>query len=93
VAPDPATLLLAWGTLASLVALLLAAWDKRQARRGAARIRERTLLLWALIGGSPGLVLGMLLSRHKTRKGAFLLPLALILLAQGGAAWLLLRGQ
>ena len=77
----------AWVGAASLVAFALAGWDKAQARRGQARVRERTLLLWGLAGGSPGLVLGMLLFRHKTRKGAFLAPLALILAVQALAAW------
>jgi uncharacterized membrane protein YsdA (DUF1294 family) len=82
---------LAWIGLASIAAFALAVHDKRAARRGGARIRERTLLLWALVGGSPGLVLAMLLARHKTRKAAFLAPLALVLAAQGLAAWLWLR--
>ncbi len=86
-----ATILLAWVGAASLVDFALAVADKSQARRGGARVRERTLLAWALAGGSPGLVLAMLLARHKTRKAAFLLPLGGILVAQAAAAWLLLR--
>jgi uncharacterized membrane protein YsdA (DUF1294 family) len=84
---EPVALGLAWVVAASVVAFALAALDKARARRGAKRVRERTLLLWALAGGSPGLVLAMLLVRHKTRKAAFLAPLALILAAQGALAW------
>lgn len=72
---------------ASLAAFALAAFDKRQARAGRGRVSERTLLGVALVGGSPGLLLAMLLTRHKTRKARFLAPLALVLALQGALAW------
>jgi uncharacterized membrane protein YsdA (DUF1294 family) len=56
--------------------------DKRRAVRGRSRVRERTLLLLALVGGSPGLLVGMVAARHKTRKVGFLLKVALILALQ-----------
>jgi uncharacterized membrane protein YsdA (DUF1294 family) len=80
----------AWVGALSLLALVLCVLDKSRARKGARRIRERTLLGVALVGGSPGLIMGMLLARHKTRKGAFLGPLALILIGQAGLVWFLL---
>lgn len=83
--------LLAWVAALSLAALALCVADKARARRGARRVRERTLLGLALVGGSPGLLLGMVVARHKTRKAGFLAPLALILLAQAAAVWLLVR--
>jgi uncharacterized membrane protein YsdA (DUF1294 family) len=76
---------------ASLVAFALAVWDKARARRGGARVPERVLLAVALVGGSPGLLLAMILFRHKTRKVAFLVPLALIVALQAAAAWWILR--
>ena len=81
-------LLLALVALVSLLDLALCVLDKRAARRGRRRVPERVLLGLALVGGSPGLVLGMLLARHKTRKASFLAALALILVAQAGLAWL-----
>lgn len=84
-------ILLAYLALVSVAAFAAAAWDKARARRGGRRIPEATLLGLALVGGSPGLVLAMLVVRHKTQKLAFLVPLALILLAQGALAWWLLR--
>ena len=81
------TLVLGWIALVSLVVFVLAVADKRRAARGRARVPERTLLLLALVGGSPGLLAAMLLVRHKTRKLAFLAPLALILLLQLALAW------
>ncbi|MBI2077734.1 MAG: DUF1294 domain-containing protein [Euryarchaeota archaeon] len=46
--------------------------DKRRAQEGADRIRERTLLLLALVGGAAGLGVGMIVAHHKTQKAGFL---------------------
>ncbi|MBC7172507.1 MAG: DUF1294 domain-containing protein [Polyangiaceae bacterium] len=51
--------------------MALYGWDKRQARRGGRRIRERTLLLAAACFGAFGALLGMRTFRHKTKKPAF----------------------
>lgn len=75
----------------SVAAFALCVLDKARARGGRRRIRERTLLGLALAGGSPGLLLGMLVARHKTRKASFLAPLGLVLLAQAALLWLALR--
>ena len=57
--------------LVNLAAFILYGADKALAKRGARRIPERTLLLWAWIGGSIGAFLGMRLFRHKTKKAYF----------------------
>jgi uncharacterized membrane protein YsdA (DUF1294 family) len=67
---------------ASLLTFVLALTDKHRARRGRQRIPERTLLAGAALGGSPGLVLGMIVSRHKVRKSSFITKLAVILFLQ-----------
>lgn len=56
--------------------------DKRRAERGKWRIRERTLFLIALLGGSAGVLLGMYTFRHKTRHWYFVYGTPLILVAQ-----------
>ena len=56
--------------------------DKRRARRGDWRIRERTLFLAAIFGGSLGSILGMWLLHHKTKHWYFVLGMPLILLIQ-----------
>lgn len=79
-----------WVAALSVLAFAAAAWDKAAARRARRRLPERTLLGLALAGGSGGLLLAMLLLRHKTRKGSFLLAFGLILAAQAALlGWLL----
>lgn len=60
-------LVLGYLVFANLVAFFLMGWDKQRAKKGRWRIRERTLLLWAVLGGSIGAFLGMQLFRHKTK--------------------------
>ncbi|WP_366935610.1 DUF1294 domain-containing protein [uncultured Microbulbifer sp.] len=55
----------------SAIAFALYYYDKSAARRGNRRIRERTLHLFALLGGWPGALAGRRLLRHKTRKQPF----------------------
>ena len=63
--------------------LALMGFDKHRARRkGARRVRERTLFLSALLGGSLGACLGMWCFRHKTKHWYFVLGMPLILAAQ-----------
>ena len=63
--------------------------DKKRARRGQWRIRERTLFLAAVFGGSLGSLLGMWLFHHKTKHWYFVLGMPLILLLQLAAGVLL----
>ena len=71
-------------------------WDKRQARRGARRIPERTLLLLAWIGGWLGALLAVYghRQRHKAQKPRFMMPLWLAVIAWvGGIAYWLSMGD
>lgn len=45
--------------------------DKMKAEAGAWRVQESTLLMLALIGGTPGAYAGRTMFRHKTRKQPF----------------------
>lgn len=60
--------------------------DKYKAKRRKWRISEKTLLLFAAIGGSPGALAGMGVFHHKTKKAKFALGVPVMLLLQ--AAWL-----
>ena len=47
-------------------------WDKRRAMKGEWRLKEATLLAWALVGGWPGGIWAIRRFRHKTSKGSFI---------------------
>lgn len=78
----------------NFIAFALFGIDKAQAEAGRWRVRERTLLLWAAIGGTLGAYAGRALFRHKTRKASFsenlraVAELQLIVLAGLGLWWL-----
>ena len=81
-----------WAAAMSLAAFCAMGFDKRRARRGGRRVPEKTLLMLALLGGSPGAVAGMHCFRHKTRHWYFRWGLPAILLLQCAAlAFLLCR--
>lgn len=60
-----------WLIAVNFVAFAAFGFDKAQAEQGGWRVRERTLLTLALLGGTLGAYLGRRLFRHKTRKNAF----------------------
>lgn len=69
--------------LVNLAAFFLMWSDKRRAKQpGKRRISEKSLFLAALLGGSPGSILGMYAFRHKTKHWYFVWGMPLILLAQ-----------
>ena len=70
---------LLWVLALSLADFALMGVDKRRAKRGAWRVKERTFFLLALLGGSPGALLGMWTFRHKTRHWYFKFGLPAIL--------------
>ena len=76
--------------LINALALLLMRADKQKARRRQWRIPEALLFGTALLGGSAGAVLGMLLFAHKTRKPLFSVGLPVVLILHIGLlAWCL----
>lgn len=58
--------------------------DKQKAKRGKWRIPEKTLFLFAFLGGSLGTTLGMRMFRHKTKHWYFKFGMPLILITQIG---------
>ena len=70
--------------LINALALLLMRADKQKARRRQWRIPEALLFGTALLGGSAGAVLGMLLFAHKTRKPLFSVGLPVVLILHMG---------
>lgn len=75
--------------LINALGLLIMLVDKQKAKAGAWRIPETTLLSLAVIGGSIGVLTGMYIFRHKTRKWKFSIGVPLILAMQLAAVYLL----
>lgn len=68
--------------LINAVAVLIMYADKKFAIRREQRIPERTLMGFAVCFGSVGILLGMILFRHKTKHAKFSVGVPLILLIQ-----------
>ncbi|MCH1978213.1 DUF1294 domain-containing protein [Lawsonibacter sp. OA9] len=64
----------------NLITLFAYGMDKHRARQGLWRVKENTLLLLAVIGGSAGALLGIYGFRHKTKHKKFtvLVPVFLV---------------
>ena len=73
-----------WSYLAgaTCAAFYLCGMDKKHALRGSLRVPEVVLFFFAFIGGSVGLLIGMKLLRHKTKKGSFQIIVVLICIVQ-----------
>lgn len=66
--------------LVNIVAFSLMGIDKKKAKKKEYRIPEKTLFMWAVLGGSVGSLAGMYLFRHKTKHPSFQIGMPLILL-------------
>ena len=74
------TLIIIYFIAVNFIGFVLMGIDKRKAIRNAFRIPEATLFSVAIVGGSVGSILGMLLFRHKTKHWSFKIGLPAILL-------------
>ena len=79
---SPAGVIAGYLVVVNLWSLGLMWFDKWRAKRGGRRIRERTLFLSALLGGSVGAIAGMWAFRHKTKHWYFVWGMPGILLIQ-----------
>ena len=61
---------------------LITGYDKYLAIKNKHRIPEKTLFAFALFGGSAGLLLAMLIFKHKTSKSSFIVKFCGILFLQ-----------
>lgn len=66
----------------NLIAFLAMFIDKKKAQKGKWRIKESTLLILALIGGSIGAISGMYIFHHKTQKPRFYIGFPIIIILQ-----------
>lgn len=74
--------LFAYFLIANCLTFVIAGYDKYLAIKNKRRIPENTLFFFEAIGGTIGLLLAMLLFRHKTSKTSFIIKFFLILLIQ-----------
>lgn len=66
----------------NLISFLAMFIDKQKAKKGSWRIKESTLLILALIGGSIGEIAGMYIFHHKTKKARFYIGMPAMLVLQ-----------
>lgn len=83
------TALIYYLVLANVIGFAIMGFDKWRAINNAWRVPEKTLLGIAAIGGAVGVLAGMRVFRHKTRKPLFSFGVpALILVHVALAGWL-----
>jgi uncharacterized membrane protein YsdA (DUF1294 family) len=75
----------------NIYSLALMYGDKYNAKKRKWRVPEKKLFLAALLLGSPGVLLGMKLFRHKTRHYKFVIGIPLIIILQIFALYKLLQ--
>ena len=66
----------------NIITFLIYGYDKHQAKKVGMRIPEIVLHLMALMGGSPGALLGQLTFRHKIKKMRFIIVFWAIVILQ-----------
>lgn len=66
----------------NILLFLIMWWDKHEAKVGDWRVSEKTLFIFAFLGGSIGGLVGMYLFRHKTKKWYFKFGFPIVLILQ-----------
>lgn len=83
---------LMWFLLANLLTLIIYGADKMAARKAWRRVPESTLLVFGIVGGWPGAIVGQQLFRHKTQKQPFktyfIISVILNVIALGGVYYM-----
>jgi len=80
--PSLENIVIAYLVVINVVAFMTYGIDKLKAKRSQWRISEATLIALAVIGGSIGAWLGMMVWHHKTLHKKFRYGIPLILIAQ-----------
>lgn len=74
--------ILCYLAIVNIAAFALMGIDKYKAKNNKWRIKEKTLFLSAIIGGSLGAMYGMHMFRHKTKHKSFIFGIPAILIVQ-----------
>ncbi|MBC6502454.1 DUF1294 domain-containing protein [Citrobacter freundii] len=81
-----------WCLLANVLTLVIYGADKMAARRAWRRVPESTLLVFGVVGGWPGAIVGQQLFHHKTQKQPFktyfIISILLSVSAMAAVYWL-----
>ena len=86
-------LVLVFLILINLIAIILMKKDKEFAESGQRRVREATLLIVALIGGSLGMYYAMFKCKHKTLHNKFSIGIPVIIVIQFAyIAYMIMQG-
>ena len=80
--PNTYTIVLVYLLLISIVAIGATLQDKSAAKRGSWRVKERLLLLIAILGGSVAMLVTMKCTRHKTKHTKFMVGIPVIIALQ-----------
>ena len=73
----------------NVITFLLYGFDKWKAKRDKWRVPEKTLLMFAVVGGTIGAFAGMQVFRHKTKHAKFVIGVPLIFILQVALVWFL----
>lgn len=68
----------------NLLSFLLFGFDKKLSKLGKYRVSEKLFFLLAFLGGFLGILIGMPIFSHKTRKRSFQIPIFLALVLYVG---------
>jgi len=74
--------LLGYLVFMQLVAIFITIRDKRSAKKNRWRVKESTLLLVSILGGSVAMLFTMHMIRHKTQRKKFIVGIPLIIVLQ-----------
>ena len=71
----------------NIIGIIITCYDKLCAVKHSWRVKERTLMLISILGGSIGMYITMQLIRHKTKHLKFLLGIPMIFIFQIALIW------
>lgn len=75
-------IILVYIAIISIISVILVIFDKIKAQKSEWRVRETTLFLFAVLGGSAFMYFTMCIVRHKTQKNQFVFGIPLIFILQ-----------
>ena len=75
-------ILVSYLIIINLIAMIVTIVDKKKAQKDKWRVKEKTLFVMSVMGGSLAMYMTMLKIRHKTKKLKFMIGIPLIFIIQ-----------